>query len=219
MSDKAIRDLLSKALAWHDAHATFDDAVADVPEEARGLRPANLPYSAWELLEHLRITQHDILDFCVNPGYREMTWPDGYWPSSPKPPSAAAWDGSVRAFREDRKALQKLAELLANVLPLVPLASPELRAGDQVVAQLPIRVSSRASGPFAVGAKLARGGRSPQSIESPAPDLKAFAAPAGAVYTIALPANLDAGEYRLIVETTLGREKASREITFRVVRG
>ena len=113
----------------------------------------------------------------------------------------------------------KLAELLASVLPLVPLASPELRAGDQVVAQLPIRVSSRASGPFAVAAKLARGGTSPQSIESPAPDLKAFAAPAGAVYTIALPANLDAGEYRLIVETTLGREKASREMTFRVVGG
>jgi uncharacterized damage-inducible protein DinB len=109
MSDKPIRDLLSNALAWHDAHATFDDAVKDVPEDARGRRAQNLPYSAWELLEHLRITQQDILDFCVNPDYREMKWPDDYWPSSPEPPSAAAWDESVRAFREDRKALQKLA--------------------------------------------------------------------------------------------------------------
>jgi len=109
MNDQAIRELLGRALAWHDAHPTYDDAVADVPEEARGRRPENLPYSTWELVEHLRITQHDILDFCVNPDYREMKWPDAYWPSSPEPPSAAAWDDSVRAFREDRKALQKLA--------------------------------------------------------------------------------------------------------------
>jgi hypothetical protein len=87
------------------------------------------------------------------------------------------------------------------------------------VAQLPIRISSRASGPLAVAAKLARGGASPQSIESPAPDLKVFSASAGAVYTIALPANLEAGEYRLVVEATLGREKASREMRFRVVGG
>jgi uncharacterized damage-inducible protein DinB len=109
MSDKAIRDLLGKALAWHDAHATFDDAVADIPAEARGRRPEHLPYSAWQLVEHLRITQRDILDFCINPDYQEMKWPDDYWPSSPEPPSAAAWDESVRAYGEDREALQKLA--------------------------------------------------------------------------------------------------------------
>ena len=68
MSDKAIRDLLGKALAWHDAHATFDDAVADIPAEARGRRPEHLPYSAWQLVEHLRITQRDILDFCLDAG-------------------------------------------------------------------------------------------------------------------------------------------------------
>jgi VWFA-related protein len=111
----------------------------------------------------------------------------------------------------------RLAELLANVLPLVPLASPELRAGDQVVAQLPIRVSNRSSGPLAIEATLARSGASAKAIETPAPDVKTFAGAAGSVYTIALPANLEAGEYRLVVETTLGREKASREMTFRVV--
>jgi hypothetical protein len=109
MSDKAIRDLLSKALAWHDAHATFDDAVKDLPEDARGRRPENLPYSAWELLEHLRITQRDILDFCVNPDYEEMKWPDDYWPSAVAPSSDKAWTDSIRAFNKDRKALQKLA--------------------------------------------------------------------------------------------------------------
>ena len=110
MNDKAIRELLGKALAWQDAHATFDDAVKDVPEDARGRRPENLPYSAWELLEHLRITQHDILDFCVNPDYEEMKWPDDYWPSSASPPSDKAWADSIRAFNDDRKALQKLAD-------------------------------------------------------------------------------------------------------------
>ena len=110
MNDRAIRELLSKALAWHDAHATFDDVVADMPEEARGRRPDNLPYSAWELVEHLRITQHDILDFCVNPDYEEMKWPDDYWPSSASPPSDEAWADSIRVFNDDRKALQKLAD-------------------------------------------------------------------------------------------------------------
>jgi len=109
VNDKAIRDLLGKALAWHDAHATFDGAVSDIPAEARGRRPEHLPYSAWQLVEHLRITQHDILDFCVNPDYQEMKWPDDYWPSSPEPPSAAAWDESIRAYQDDRQALQKLA--------------------------------------------------------------------------------------------------------------
>ena len=110
MNDKAIRELLGKALAWQDAHATLDDAVKDVPQDARGRRPENLPYSAWELLEHLRITQHDILDFCVNPDYEEMKWPDDYWPSSASPPSDKAWAGSIRAFNDDRQALQKLAD-------------------------------------------------------------------------------------------------------------
>jgi uncharacterized damage-inducible protein DinB len=109
MNDTAVRGLLGKALAWSDAHATFDDAVAGVPEELRGRQPANLPYSAWQLLEHLRITQRDILDFCVDANYQEMKWPDDYWPSSAEPPSPDAWDGAIRAFKEDREALQKLA--------------------------------------------------------------------------------------------------------------
>ena len=109
MSDQAVRDLLGKALAWQDAHATFDDAVKDVPAAARGKVPEHLPYSAWQLLEHLRITQRDILDFCVDANYQEMKWPDDYWPSSAAPRSAQAWEESIRAFKEDRKALQELA--------------------------------------------------------------------------------------------------------------
>jgi uncharacterized damage-inducible protein DinB len=109
MPATAIRDLLRNALAWQDAHATFDDVVAGIPVDARGRQPAGLPYSAWQLLEHLRITQRDILDFCVDANYTEKKWPDDYWPSSPAPETDAAWDESLRAFVADRKALQALA--------------------------------------------------------------------------------------------------------------
>src|SRR5919106_968579 len=108
-NDSVLRDHLARLLAWEDAHVSYDTAVADIPRELRGTRPANLPYSAWELVEHLRITQEDILDFCRNPDYRERTWPDGYWPSSPAPPSEVAWRESIRRFRDDRRALQAMS--------------------------------------------------------------------------------------------------------------
>lgn len=105
----ALRDHLRRVLEWKDAHATFDAAVADVPPALRGRRPHGLPYSPWELLEHLRLAQADILEFCVDPAYREKEWPADYWPPSPAPPSDAAWDESVAAFRRDREALRRLA--------------------------------------------------------------------------------------------------------------
>ena len=73
------------------------------------MRVAGFPHSAWELVEHLRITQRDILDFCRDPNYVEPKWPDDYWPKSPEPPSERAWDESIAAFREDRAALEALA--------------------------------------------------------------------------------------------------------------
>lgn len=108
--DAALREHLRKLLDWQDAHASFDTAVDGLPPAHRGQRPSGLPYSPWELLEHLRITQHDILDFCVNPAYAEKRWPDDYWPATPAPPSPEAWDESLAAFREDREALKRLAE-------------------------------------------------------------------------------------------------------------
>lgn len=107
--DTSLRELLARCLDWEDAHVSFDKAVAGIPVALRGKTPRNLPYSLWQLVEHLRITQHDILDFCRNPAYREMTWPDDYWPRSAAPPSAAAWTASLREFRRDRAALQMLA--------------------------------------------------------------------------------------------------------------
>ncbi|MGH7712517.1 MAG: DinB family protein [Gemmatimonadaceae bacterium] len=104
-----LRAHVHPALAWQDAHATFDDAVAGVSPEVRGLKAQGIPYSPWQLLEHIRRTQHDILDFCVNPAYEEMHWPDDYWPTSAEPPTPNAWDESITAFRKDVAALQQLA--------------------------------------------------------------------------------------------------------------
>ena len=104
------REQLARLLSWEDAHAGFEAAVADLPPADRGRQPAGLPYSPWQLVEHLRITQHDILDFCRNPAYVERKWPDDYWPSSPSPwtrrrPGTRAFGSSSR----DRAALQELA--------------------------------------------------------------------------------------------------------------
>lgn len=108
-TDALLREQLSRLLGWEDAHVGFDVAV-DIPIDSRATQPAGLPYSPWQLVEHLRRTQRDILEFCRNPKYQELDWPDDYWPSSPAPPSPSAWDESIRQFREDRKALQQLAE-------------------------------------------------------------------------------------------------------------
>jgi hypothetical protein len=107
--DTALRDHLASALAWGEAHTAFEGAVADLPGPLQGRTPPGLPYSPWQLLEHIRITQHDILDFCRNPHYEEIAWPAAYWPTSPTPPTDKAWDASVRRIREDRAALQALA--------------------------------------------------------------------------------------------------------------
>jgi uncharacterized damage-inducible protein DinB len=108
-SDAPVRELLARVLSWEDAHVGFDAAVADIPEPLRGRQPDGLPYSPWQLLEHLRRTQRDILEFCRNANYQERDWPADYWPPDQAPPSREAWDESVQRFREDRAALQHLA--------------------------------------------------------------------------------------------------------------
>jgi hypothetical protein len=107
--DTDIREHLARLLSWEEAHPALDKAVAGLPGPLRGQAPAGLPYSPWQLLEHLRIAQHDILDFCRNPAYQELDWPDDYWPDSAAPPTPDAWDESLRGIREDRAALQQLA--------------------------------------------------------------------------------------------------------------
>ena len=100
-----LREQLVKLLGWQDAHVNFDDAVEGIPPRVQGVRPEGLPYSLWELLEHMRITQRDILDFCRDPAYEAPKWPDDYWPKDTIPPTPESWQKSVGAFRADRDAL------------------------------------------------------------------------------------------------------------------
>ena len=104
-----IRQHLVKLLDWADAHVDLDAAVKGIPPRLRGAVPAGWEYSAWQLLEHIRIAQGDILEFCRSAKYREKKWPDDYWPASRGPRNAAAWTQSLTAIRRDRKAFQRLA--------------------------------------------------------------------------------------------------------------
>jgi hypothetical protein len=111
---------VSALLDARNAHCTLEDAAGSIATELRGTRPAGLPYSPWELLEHVRVCQRDILEYCVNPSYREGKWPDDYWPASSAPPTARSWDESLAGFRKDLRALQRLAanrkiDLLADL--------------------------------------------------------------------------------------------------------
>jgi uncharacterized damage-inducible protein DinB len=105
---KALREQLQKILTWEDAHVGFDEAVAGVPSPLRGTAPPGQPHSLWQLLEHMRLTQWDILDFCVNPAYVGLSMEE-HWPPSAAPPADAAWGESIAGFRRDREAMKRLA--------------------------------------------------------------------------------------------------------------
>lgn len=108
--DRGLRQQLTEILTWEGAHVNWRTALTDLPVEKRGLRPEGFPHSPWELLEHARITQRDILDFCINPKYKALEWPAGYWPKTPAPADDSAWDRSVSAFEADTRAMSKLIE-------------------------------------------------------------------------------------------------------------
>jgi DinB superfamily len=107
-TDEPLRKHLVSLLKDANAHATFDDAVANLPPDMRGKKVRGSPYTAWMLLEHLRIAQWDILEFSRNPKHGSPEWPAGYWPQESAPPSRSSWDDSVKSFHADLKAMQKL---------------------------------------------------------------------------------------------------------------
>jgi DinB superfamily len=107
--DHSLRQHLVDLLKGGNAHATFDEVVAGVPVKVRGQKPTGFPHSPWMILEHLRITQRDILEFSRNKNHVSPDWPEGYWPKAEAPPSSTAWDESIKDFRKDLKAMQDLA--------------------------------------------------------------------------------------------------------------
>lgn len=121
-SDKPLRAHLARLLDWEEAHVAFDKAIDGIPAEKRGARAPGFDHSPWETLEHMRIAQKDLLDFCVNPKYvHALRWPDDYWPANPAPPDARAWDASVADFKADREKLKQLAnDARVDLFALVP---------------------------------------------------------------------------------------------------
>jgi uncharacterized damage-inducible protein DinB len=102
------RAIVASSLGWEQGHANLESAAKDLAPRLRGQRPEGYPHSAWELVEHIRITQHDLLEFCENPAYVEkLEWPHDYWPSTPEPPKPAAWDESIAEYKRDRDALAR----------------------------------------------------------------------------------------------------------------
>jgi len=106
-----LRSQLVRLLDWEEAHAGFDKAVAGIPAASRGAQVSGFEHSPWQLLEHLRLAQQDLLDFAVNPQYvHALKWPDDYWPRDPAPPDPAAWDQSIKAFKADRMRVTQLVQ-------------------------------------------------------------------------------------------------------------
>jgi DinB superfamily len=105
--EQSLRKHLLELLSGGSAHATFDAVIKDLPPKIRGARPANFPHSPWMLLEHMRITQWDILEFSRNAKHVSPDWPKGYWPKTEAPPTTAAWNKSVQQFRGDLQTMQK----------------------------------------------------------------------------------------------------------------
>ncbi len=118
-TNKALREHLQYLLRGGGAHPGFEEVVSDLPSNLRGEKPTGLPHTPWRLLEHMRIAQRDILEFCRDPSHVSPKFPDGYWPSDDAPPHDGAWDKSVAAFRADLRAVQDLVaetpDLLARV--------------------------------------------------------------------------------------------------------
>ncbi len=105
-----VREQVLSLLRGGQAHTSFDDVIKDLPAKLRGAKPDGAPHTAWQLLEHMRIAQWDILEFSRNAKHASPQWPEGYWPKTEKPPSDAAWKKSISSFKKDLAAMQKLVE-------------------------------------------------------------------------------------------------------------
>jgi len=132
-----LRKHLAELLHMKGAHLNLEEAVSGFPPTLRGRKPPGAPHTPWQLLEHMRLAQEDILDFSRNPKYKEKKFPDDYWPATEAPPSEEAWDQSIRRFQADLKAMQALvADTKLDLLAPLPhgtgqtLLREALLAGD-----------------------------------------------------------------------------------------
>jgi hypothetical protein len=124
--DRELREQLVNLLTVRQAHADIEDAVADMPDEHINSRPPGSPYTFWQLIEHLRLAQRDILDYIEAERYTWPTFPDSYWPNTDAETDRAGWEGSVAQFRTDRA---RMVELVRD--PEVDLFAPLPNSGER----------------------------------------------------------------------------------------
>ena len=136
----ALREHLLYLLRGGGAHLNFDQAIAGLPPELRGARPPGVPHTPWRLLEHLRIAQWDILEFCRNPRHVSPPFPNGYWPRGDAPPDDRAWDQAVDAFRTD---LAAMCALVAD--PATDLFAPIPHGQGQTILREALLVADHLS--------------------------------------------------------------------------
>ena len=109
-TNKALREHLLYVLGGGGAHVDFESVIKDFPAEIINRKAKNMPYTPWQVLEHMRIAQWDILEFSRNAAHVSPPWPEGYWPAVDAEADEAAWRGSVEAFRADLEAMKGLVE-------------------------------------------------------------------------------------------------------------
>lgn len=105
---RSLRDHLIDLLGAGHAHVVFKDTIAGWPPELRAAKPPGQPFTPWRLLEHIRISQWDIVEFTESAKHVSPEWPAGYWPASDAPPDAAAWDKSVAQVERDRRTMERI---------------------------------------------------------------------------------------------------------------
>jgi uncharacterized damage-inducible protein DinB len=105
---QSLKDHLLCLLAGKGAHVDFEMAIKRLPSKCYGASVKGAPYTLWELIEHIRCAQHDILEYIRNPDYEALDWPEGYWPKTKSPPSQAAWTASIRKIRQDLRTVKAL---------------------------------------------------------------------------------------------------------------
>jgi uncharacterized damage-inducible protein DinB len=121
VKDKQLREHLSDLLAGGNAHVDMKTAFSGIPPKLRGVRPPGAAHSIWELLEHMRIAQWDILEFSRDPKHVPPDWPAGYWPKMQAPENAKAWNESLKMFTRDLAAMKKLiANPRADLFSRIP---------------------------------------------------------------------------------------------------
>lgn len=121
MPDQSVREHVLDLLKGGGAHLHFERAIADLPKELRGAKVDGVPHTPWRLLEHMRICQWDILEFCRNSNHVSPEFPDGYWPKADAPSDSTSWDQSVQHFRDDLQAMIDLVgDPSTNLLAPIP---------------------------------------------------------------------------------------------------